>query len=212
MHRLITEAYNFIHKCNVTYAFCGGYAFELFANTSYRSHSDIDITLFDESRKEIVDYFIHNGWNIYEHLHSKNCLRKITDAKDDSVQDCLYIWAIKPDCSLIKMQSIPDEHNCCCFEIVDSEQKEFDFIDITFNARKNDNFVCSAKNNITREISKAILYHGQIPYLAPEVILFFISNPAYVESDYHRAKNQFGLRDYSLPFIRREYELAHYFY
>lgn len=188
MYRLITEAYNFINNCNLSYAFCGGYAFELFANKSYRRHSDLDITLFNESRKEIIDYIVDKGWHIYEHLHSKNCLRRIMNANDDGIQNCLYIWAIKPGCSFIKIQSNSDAHDCYAFKIMDSEQKKFDFIDITFNPRKDDNFVCSVKNNITREISKATIYHGQIPYLAPEVILFFVSNPAYIESDYHRAK------------------------
>jgi hypothetical protein len=75
------------------------------------------------------------------------------------------------------------------YEILNREQTHFDFIDITFNDDKDGAFVCDRSKGIVRTLDKAILYHGDIPYLAPEIILFFIANPAYLESDYHREKN-----------------------
>jgi len=57
--------------------------------------------------------------------------------------------------------------------------------------------------DITRDIDKAILYWENIPYLAPEVILFIISNPAYMESDYHREKSNIDFET-TLPFLSEE--------
>lgn len=189
MERLITECYDFIKDCNLTYAFCGGYALELFTNIKKRIHSDVDITLFNEDRKAIIDYILSKGWDVYEHLHSENSLRKITDSSDKNALNCLYIWAKKPKCSFFKIEPKPCEENIFNFEILDKEQKNFDFIDIIFNTRKDEKFICNSEKNILRELDKAILYRNNIPFLAPEVILFIIANPAYLESDYHREKN-----------------------
>lgn len=201
MERLITECYDFIKDCNLTYAVCGGYALELFTNIKKRAHSDIDITLFNEDRKTIIDYILNKGWNVYEPLHSENSLRKITNSSDKNILSCFYIWAIKTECSFFKIEPKPYEDNIFNFEILDKEQKNFDFIDIIFNTRKDEKFICNSEKDIFRELDKAILYHNNIPFLAPEVILFFIANPAYIESDYHREKNNidFETAPYLLP-------------
>ena len=203
MNHLIAECNDFIKDCGLTYAFCGGHALEIFTNIKNRTHSDVDITLFAENRKDIIAFILSKGWDVYEHVHSPNCLKKITDPHDERVQSCFYIWAIKPGCSFFSIEPRPGEDSYFNFEILDKEQKEFDFIDITFNTRKDGKFICNEEKDITRELDKAILYHENIPYLAPEVILFFISNPAYRESDYHREKNNM---DYATtpPFLPKE--------
>ena len=200
MNHLIAECYDFIKDCRLTYALCGGYALELFTNKKTRTHSDVDITLFNEDRKAIVDFVLNKGWNVYEHLHSENCLRKITNPGDERIQNCFYLWAINPDCSFFKIEPKSGVNHYFNFEILDNEQKNFDFIDIIFNDRKDGKFICNKEGDISRELNKAILYHKNIPYLAPEVILFFISNPAYIESEYHREKNNidFASAPYSL--------------
>lgn len=189
MEHLINECYNFLKDCRLTYAFCGGYALELFTKTKNRTHSDIDITLFAEDRKGIIDYILSKGWDVYEHLHEDDSLRRITSSDDESALNCFYIWAIKPDCSFFSIQPKSGEDNIYSFEILDNQQRNFDFIDIIFNTQKDGEFICNSEKNISRRFDKAILYDNGIPYLAPEVILFIIANPAYLESDYHREKN-----------------------
>lgn len=203
MNSLIVECNNFIKDCGLTYAFCGGYAFELFTKTKNRSHSDIDITLFNEDRKNIIDFLLNKGWNVYEPLHSVNCLRRITDPNDESALKCLYIWAIKPDCTFINIEPKSGEDNIFNYVILNKEQLNFDFIDIIFNTKKEGCFVCDRDKNIARSLDKAILFCGEVPYLAPEVILFIISNPAYIESDYHREKNNIDWR-FTPPFLQKE--------
>lgn len=203
MEQLITECYHFIKDSNLIYAFCGGYALELFANAKRRNHSDIDITLFTEDRKNIIDYILRKGWDVYEHLLSENCLRKITDSNDEGTLNGLYIWAIKPDCSFIKMEPKNCGNDMFNFEILDNQQKNFDFIDIIFNKRSGKEFVCDEGKNISREIDKAILFKNDIPFLAPEVILYIISNPAYIESDYHREKNNIDF-NFIPPLLSKE--------
>lgn len=203
MNRLILECHSFLKDFKYVYAVCGGYALEMFANEKKRIHSDIDITLFNEDRKNIIAYMLHKGWNVYEPLHTAGSLRLITDPNDEGILNRLYIWAIKPGCTFINIDPRPDEDAAFRYEILNEEQLHFDFIDIIFNAQQDGAFVCDENKNIMRKLDKAILHRGDIPYLAPEIILFFISNPAYIESDYHREKNNADWK-FIPPFLPKE--------
>ena len=189
MNQLILECKDFLKDFGHTYAFCGGYALEMFTNIKKRTHSDLDITLFNKDRKNIIAYMLNRGWNVYEPMHASDSLRLITDPCDEGEMNRLYIWAMKSDCVLIGVEPKHCEDALFNYKILNKEQTRFDFIDITFNAEKDGAFICDDNKNIARALDKAILYNGDIPYLAPEIILFFIANPAYVESDYHREKN-----------------------
>lgn len=200
MIKIIRESDEFLKDCGLTYAFCGGYALELFLNRMLRPHSDVDIVVFEEDKASIIKYVLSKGWNVYEHKSERannkkanSYLRLIENLNDQEFFDLTSAWAIKPDCSLIKVAPKLGEINDFNYEILNNEQLKFDFLEIIFNKQKDDHFVVeslpSQNKNITRAIDKAILYHGNIPYLAPEIILFFIAHPAYLESDYHREKN-----------------------
>ena len=203
MKPIIAECHRFLKDFEYAYAFCGGHALELFTGTSNRTHSDVDITVFTNDRKNMISYLLSKGWNVYEPLHSANRLRLMTDPNDEGTQNHLYIWAIKPDCSFIKIEPRPDSDTLFSYEILDDEQVAFDFIDIIFNTQERGKFVCDSNRGIARELDKAILYRGDIPYLAPEIILFFIANPAYIESDYHREKNNSDWK-FTPPFLTNE--------
>lgn len=130
-------------------------------------------------------------------------MKKIVDPRDDEIIDCLYLWALKPNCSLIKLEPKLGEENMFSFEITDNVQKQFDFMDITFNPQEEGLFICDRDKKIGRELNKAILFRKNIPFLAPEVILYIISNPAYIESDYHRDKNNIDFASVP-PFLSKE--------
>jgi len=189
MNPLILKCNNFFEDFNHPYAICGGYALELFANASNRSHSDLDITIFHEDKQNIISYVLSKGWNIYEPKHNPDSLRLITDANTEMNPACMCLWAVKPECTLIDIKAISGSDNLFAYEIKNEEQLNFDFIEIIFNVQKDSSFVCDAAQEIQRKLDKAILFQAGIPYLAPEIILFFIADPAYLASDYHKEKN-----------------------
>lgn len=202
MIKIISECNDFLKDCALTYAFCGGYAIELFLNKKLRSHSDVDITVFEEDKNNIINFMLNNGWNIYEHKadwdfieHKKtnNYLRAILDSNDEKIPQLRTVWAIKPDCSFFKIETRPGKDNTFDYEILNKEQLNLDFLEIIFNKQKGGNFVIdsftSQNKNITRELDKAILYNEGIPYLAPEIKLLMISHPEYLKSEFHREKN-----------------------
>lgn len=203
VNRLILECQDFFKDFGYTYAFCGGYALEMFTGTKKRSHFDLDVTLFNKNRKDVIAYIMNRGWNVYEPIHTSNSLRLITDPNDEGELNRLYIWAIKPDCTLISIEPKHIGKSIFNYKILNKEQTCSDFIDIIFNEEKYGGFVCDKNKNIIRALDKAILYSEDIPYLAPEIILFFIANPAYVESDYHREKNNIDWES-TPPFLPKE--------
>lgn len=194
--KIIYECNNFMKGCGFTYAFCGGYALELFSGRKIRAHGDIDITVFEQDRARSIDYVMKKGWNVYEHKSNEenSFLRLISDLSDANLTNLNGVWAIKPGCTLIDIKPKPGESQTYTYKISNKEQLCFDFIEIIFNKQESGNFVfdsfSSGGQYITRNSEKAVLStDDNIPYLAPEVNLFMNSHPAYLESDYHRAKN-----------------------
>lgn len=214
MIEIIAEAHAFLKDCGLTYAFCGGYALELFLNRKLRPHSDVDIVAFEKDKGSIIKYVLSKGWNIYEHksewINNKianSYLRSIQNPSDREVLYLNSLWAMKPDCSLIKVGPQLNDSNDFNYEILNQEQLKFDFLEIIFNKQRDGNFIVDSSTvqnrAITRALDKAILFHGNIPYLAPEIILFFIAHPAYLESDYHREKNNIDWK-YTPSFLPEE--------
>jgi len=219
MHELIEECNDFLKDCGFPYAFCGGYALELFLNRTLRTHSDVDISIFEEDKAKIIEFMLSRGWNVYEHkadwIDNKKAnayLRAILSADDSKIPGLFSVWAVKPACSCFKIEPRLEVENTYNYEILNGVQLKFDFLEIIFNKQKGGMFVfdsfTSQGKNITRALDKAVLRTGGgIPYLAPEVKLFIISNPVYLMSDYHKVKNRidFDSTAPSLPEESREW-------
>jgi len=210
---LVSECNNFMKDCGFSYAVCGGYALELFLCKKLRPHSDIDLSVFEQDKANMVSFLLNKGWNTCEILtidipSLSGCLRFISNPGDEKIAKLNHIWAIKPGCSIFELEQEPGAKDVFNFKIVNNEQLNFDFIEIIFNKQKDGNFVFDSSagqgKNITRELDKAILFStGGVPYLAPEVKLFILSNPEYSESDYHKAKNQIDF-DSTVSFLPKE--------
>jgi len=202
MCELIRECNNLLRDCEFPYAFCGGYALELFLDKYLRPHGDIDVFTFEDDRKSMVAYILNKGYNVYIRTgHMK--LNLVTDSEDLRLIDHSQIWAIKPLCSLIRLDPIDGEKNAFIYDVLNEEQNNIDFIDIFFSARENENYICDNHKNITRDLSKAILYNDGVPYLAPEIKLFYDSNPRYMELDYFKHKNHIDFES-TAPFLLEE--------
>lgn len=199
MNDLILECNNFFKDCGFTYAFCGGYALELFLNKKIRTHSDIDITIFQDERKNMVEFVINKGWNIYSRNEME--LNKIISSEDKKLFDGSTLWAIKPNCSFIKLREVSS--NVFTYKTLVEEQLHFDFIDIFFNNKNGTSFICNEEKNITRKLDLSIMYNNSIPYLSPEIKLFFDSKPRYMELPYFKNKNRTDF-EATAPFLSDE--------
>lgn len=214
MNKLLLECNDFFKNCGFTYAIGGGWALELFVNKKIRTHADIDISIFDEDRKNIVEFMLNENWNMYEHKFdyiehksTNKYLRSILDSNEEKIMKLNGIWSIKPNSSLFKIKPKISEENDFDYKILNEEQLNFDFIEIIFNKQKDGKFIfdsfISQNKDITRELDKSILYNGDIPYIAPEIMLFIISNPVYMKSEFHKKKNHVDFES-TAPFLLKE--------
>ena len=183
MNRVILDSHDFIKQSGLPYAICGGFAIDLFLNREIRRHTDYDITIFEENRTDILNFMFQQGWNIYDHIwdnQGTDELIPITSAEDERAKTVFCVWAVKPGCTLLTIEPKDEEKNIFGYKMISREVKNCDFIEIHFDGKEGNNFICNKKNNITRALDKAILYHGDIPYLAPEVVLYHKSAPEYI--------------------------------
>ena len=183
MNNVILDGHNLILKSGLSYAICGGFAIDLFLNRKIRRHTDYDITIFEENRKDILRFMFEQGWDIYDHIwdnEGTDYLIPINSPDEERALKAFCVWAVKPGCTLLTIEPKDEENNIFGYKMISNEVKNCDFIEIHFDGRDNDNFICNKKANITRALDKAILYSDGIPYLAPEVILYHKSAPEYI--------------------------------
>ena len=181
--KVILESSQLIKKSGLPYAICGGFAIDMFLNRATRRHTDFDITIFEEDRKAIFSFMLSQGWRIYDHVWDgagTDYLVGINSPEDERALTVPCVWAVTPDCTLVTIEPKDAENNIFTWKMASGEHTNCDFIEICFDGKENDSFICSKENNISRPLDKAILYRAGVPYLAPEVVLYHKSASAYM--------------------------------
>lgn len=184
MNSLVKSCFNFLNDCEFDYAICGGLALELFLNREIRNHIDIDIFVFDKDREKVATYFMERNWQIFTTPKNENILRKAVSPIDKNIFQERCIYAMKPAATIYELKKTSSEENIFSYTLK-SNQKKFDFVDIRFNYREENRFICGSNREIERSVDKAVLYHNDIPYLAPELILF-LKSQTYLEAAYFK--------------------------
>ncbi len=180
MNELINKCVNLVKESGFPFNICGGYALELFLNRTIRSHSDLDVCIYEEDKEEFIKFLLDKGWIIYE--PQKNGLIRLISSPYEQKVEQICVYCLQQDCSLIKM--IPAENDLYRLEILNSEQLNFDFIEVLFNPKRDGKFIYAQNHAITRDIEKAVLHNEKgIPYMSPELVLFcksiYISRDGY---------------------------------
>jgi len=190
MNKLILEGNNLFKNCGFPYYVCGGFALEMFAGKTMREHSDLDISVFHENKRDAARFLQNNGWSIYKRVPEPGGmggLTPINDANGSKLDEIRILWAIKPGSHLIP-KSIEGETDLYIYEILAPKQTDFNFIEIVLDHKDDGNFICGKGKNIVRELDKAILYSDGVPYMAPEIVLFLKSPQTYLTHELHREK------------------------
>ncbi len=168
---LISSVNELLKNKNFDYAFCGGYAIDLFLGRQTRKHRDIDILAYWEDRDSIIEYMWSLGFEVYEMIGGGQTHR-ITDVNKQmkvkrniiAVNNCDFVW-IEPTKS-------SDIFN---IDFLPAEQTEPNFIEFLFNDKTENDFLYARNHHVKRSLDKAILYNYEIPYLAPEICLLYKS-------------------------------------
>ena len=191
MNKLITEANKLFAGCGFTYYVCGGFALELFVGRSMRAHSDLDISVFAENKRDVVALLQKSGWDVYKKIFKPGSLGLVTpiaNANDEKLDDIWVLWAVNP-ASYPAPKPIEGCADLFDFDIrLSHNQTEFNFIEIVLDNKDGDDFVCSKHKNIRLALDKAILYADGVPYMAPELALFLKSPQVYSTHEFHKGK------------------------
>lgn len=172
MNLLISQANDLLINQGFEYAFCGGYAVDLFLGCESRPHGDIDILAYWKDRNKIIEYMWTQGYCVYEML-GEGKAHHITDINNQFIKK-RNILCIKEDCDFVKLTETT-EKDIYIVEIIPAIQSKLNFIEFLFNDRTDEHFLYARNHNIKRELNKSILYEDNIPYLAPEICLLYKS-------------------------------------
>ncbi|MCL2169913.1 MAG: hypothetical protein FWB74_07805 [Defluviitaleaceae bacterium] len=184
MNDIIRKAMDILKTANFPYAVCGGYGLDLHAGRELRPHGDFDIVIFKEDKQKVAKFFLDMDWTIYgrfmeeDRIITQHIFYKIDDISEDYWKDCVNIWAVKNSC-LPKVLHKLDRLQGAAGDVYTYQtrkwlvEEEIEFIELEIDGRDCDDFVVQESPKITRSMDKAILYREDIPYLAPEIILFY---------------------------------------
>ena len=190
MNKLILQGNDLFKSCGFPYYICGGFALELFVGKTMRAHSDLDISVFYENKRDVVALLQKDGWSVYKRVFEPGSMGGITpiaDENDSKLDDIRGIWAIKPGSHLVP-KAREGKTDIFDFEILSHQQTEFNFIEIVLDFNDGENFVLGKDKKIARRLDKAILYSDGVPYMAPEVVLFLKSPHVYFTHEIHAEK------------------------
>jgi len=178
MDKQILQAQEIFKGCGFEYAICGGFALDMFVGKQLRDHGDFDMCFFKEDRQRVLQFLMDREWPIYGRFWEENkpitqyLFYKIEDLNDPELEKCGF-WAVKPG-GWAEMYPLERANkNLYSYKMHEPRLSSFVFIEVGFDNKEGDNYVVHDNPKVTRPMSKAIMYADGIPYLAPEIILFF---------------------------------------
>jgi len=172
MNSLINQVNKILSNQQFEYAFCGGYAIDLFLNYESRKHGDIDIFAYWKDRDSIILYMQSLGFEVYEMLGGGKA-HHITDI-NIQMKMKRNIFCCKKDCELVKL-SITNENDIYDIDFFHIGQSKLNFIEFLFNDKTDTELLYARNHTVKRKLEDAILFNNGIPYLAPEICLLYKS-------------------------------------
>lgn len=172
MNSLVNQANKTLSNQQFEYAFCGGYAIDLFLNYESRKHGDIDIFAYWKDRDKIILYMQSLGFEAYEMLGGGKA-HHITDI-NVQMKIKRNIFCCKKDCELVKL-SKTNENDIYNIDFFHIGQSKLNFIEFLFNDKTDTELLYARNHAVKRKLEDAILFNNEIPYLAPEICLLYKS-------------------------------------
>ena len=197
MNKLIQQTNDLFKSSGIPYAICGGFALDIFAGKKLREHGDFDVLIFEEDKRCAVQFLLDKNWTAYGRfmlegkLLTQHLFHKINNISDSFWDDCKNVWAVQPN-NLMVLEKVERLQG----EIYTYQSREWlvkdelEFIELEFDTKDGSDYVVQEFPRITRPLDKAILYRDGIPYLAPEIILFYKSDNYLSQSPYAKPKTQ----------------------
>ncbi len=174
MNQLLTKVNTLLEKSGFSWAICGGFALDMFLGKEIRKHSDIDICVFENDREKILLHMFKNKWDVYEFRGNGKVRPLSRGLLSESGRNLMCIDKV---CEIVKFYPC-DEEGLLWYEFFHTGISELDYIEFLFNTTTVEYFIFDEGKGIKRGIKKAVLYHEDVPYLAPEIVLLYKSSCA----------------------------------
>ncbi len=187
MNNLLIQANELLQNHGFEYAFCGGWAIDLFLGRETRKHGDIDILAYWPERDTIIQYMQSLGLQVYEMLGGGK-VHHITDISNQ-IRLKRNIFCCTQDCELVCLNAA-DEADMYFLDFRHTGLTKLNFMEFLFNDRDDKDLLYARNHTIRQAVSDAVLYNGSLPYLSPEMCLLYKSTDTEREgyqSDYDNA-------------------------
>jgi hypothetical protein len=140
------------------WAFCGGWAIDLFLDRVTRAHQDIDLAVFRRNQAQVHAHFAHHGWALQQIVNG----RPIPWLSHQHLEAPVHeIWCANP-------------------------RRPADRLELLFNESDDRDFLFRRDPAITLPLDRAIVRSpGGLPFLAPEIVLLYKSNEPESPRDHH---------------------------
>jgi len=195
MNKVIVQGNELFKTAGFDYAICGGFGLDMFADKEIREHGDFDILVFEEDMRRAAKFMLDNGWLLFGRFGEHGAVwqflfYKVDDITDSFWDDCPNFWAIKPD----NLPQVLQKINRIQGEVYTYQtrkwlvENEIEFIELGFDKREGTEYVAQKSPRVALPMDKAILYRDGIPYLAPEVTLFYKSGKVSMENAYAKPR------------------------
>jgi hypothetical protein len=169
---LVIEANAILANKGFAYAFCGGYAIDLFLGYESRKHGDLDVSVYWKDRNSLISFMHFLGFSVYEML-GEGKAHLITDIADQK-RVKRNIFCCMDDCELVYIRNT-GEKDIFLIDFHHIGQSKLNFIEFIFDDKSDHDFLYARNHNIKRKLEDAILRREGIPYLAPELCLLYKS-------------------------------------
>ena len=172
MNHLLVECDSLLKNGGFDYAFCGGFAIEMFLDKIVRKHGDIDISAFWDERDKIIIFMQSLGWRVYEPCGGGKA-HYITDVKNQ-IKEKRNIFCMTDECEIVSLAPT-NEPDIFIVDFDHKGQNKLTFIEFLFNHKVNGCFLYARNHSLSLPLSQAILTCHEIKYLAPEMVLLYKS-------------------------------------
>jgi len=197
MNKVILQMNELFKTAGFDYAVCGGFAIDMHVGKELREHGDFDIMVFKEDKYQAIQFLMLNGWDVFGRFMENGAVwqflfYKVEDITADFWENCANFWAVKRESLPNVLQKI-DRLQGEVYTYQSRKwhvQDEIEFIELEFDTREKDEYVARANPRIAYPLDKAILKRDGIPYLAPEVILFYKSDRYSSENAYAKPRTE----------------------
>jgi hypothetical protein len=154
----LADVASFISALPCPWAFCGGWAIELFLNRVTRPHQDIDLAVFRRHQAAVHTHFARHGWTLQQIVSGTPIPWRADEHLELPVHE---LWCVNP-------------------------ADPADRLELLFNESSNRDFLFRRDPALTLPLDRAIIRSpGGLPFLAPEIVLLYKSNEPESPRDHH---------------------------